>query len=198
VIPLIYYWDAFYEKEKVKARNMAFNWNKSREQKNLPLTGPILQAKAQFLAEFLNLPSLGRSRFDIRDKKFVGESASADSGKVQDGKQLVAETIKKFGLEHVYNADETGVFFRLPSNTLCVGNETPAGKKKAKERIIILFCASAAGKKVKPWYREIGPAKPSTEFVYRNNKKAWMTNLLFLEYSRDLDRTMTCPTADIT
>jgi len=76
----------------------------------------------------------------------------------------------EFGLEHVYNADETGVFFRqMPSNTLCVGNETPAGKKKVKPWVI--------GKSAQP-----RGLKPSTEFVYRNNKKAWMTNLLFLEY----------------
>jgi len=52
----------------------------------------------------------------------------------------------------------------MPSNTLCVGNETPAGKKKAKERITILLCQRRWQKSEAVGYREIGPAKGTEAF----------------------------------
>lgn len=63
--------------------------------------------------------------------------------------------INELGLSEsqIYNANETGLFFRmLPNKTYVAANEKSApGRKTRKERMPILFCAKADGSpKVKP------------------------------------------------
>ena len=52
--------------------------------------------------------------------------------------------------EDVYNADESGLFFRaLPNRTLALNSEKCAGSKLSKERLTILFCVNMLGEKEK-------------------------------------------------
>jgi len=57
--------------------------------------------------------------------------------------------IAQYGLENVYNMDETGLFFRLlPKYSLLMPNEdisTTRGKKKSKDRVSLIVCANAVG-----------------------------------------------------
>jgi hypothetical protein len=57
--------------------------------------------------------------------------------------------IAQYGLENVYNMDETGLFFRLiPRYSLLMPNEdisTTRGKKKSKDRVSLIVCANAMG-----------------------------------------------------
>ncbi|XP_054729226.1 jerky protein homolog-like [Anastrepha obliqua] len=70
--------------------------------------------------------------------------------------------------EQIYNADETGLFWKcLPQNSLASGDEySIEGYKESKERITALLCANAAG----------------THKFYKSNKRAWVTQELFLEW----------------
>ena len=48
----------------------------------------------------------------------------------------------------IYNADETGLYFKaLPNKTMTLKNEKCTGGKLSRERITILHCVNMAGDK---------------------------------------------------
>jgi hypothetical protein len=54
--------------------------------------------------------------------------------------------MQKYDLSQIYNADETGLFFRcLPAKTLALKGEACSGEKKSKERLSVLLGANADG-----------------------------------------------------
>lgn len=93
----------------------------------------------------------------------------------------------KLTSEQLYNADESGLFYKmLPDKTYVAACEkTAPGRKIKKERITILMCANANGtNKIKPLV--IGKAaKPrcfnefDSPLEYDNSKNAWMTTHIF-------------------
>jgi hypothetical protein len=96
----------------------------------------------------------------------------------------------------VFNADETGIFFRLtPDRTLKFKGEKCVGGKLSKERITALVCANAAGTEKKKLL-VIGKSKNPRCFKnvknlpvrYSANKKSWMTSSLFEAELRSWDR----------
>ena len=106
-------------------------------------------------------------------------------------------TIGKYLQKDIFNADETGLFFKcLPSKTLHPKGEKCHNGEKSKERVTILFTCSQIGEKLRPLV--IGKsAKPrcfnglnSTNFgvFYRNNKSAWMTEILWNEWLVKIDK----------
>ena len=87
----------------------------------------------------------------------------------------------------IYNADETGLYFRaLPNRSMVLHDDPGKGIKTSKERITVLLACSAVGHKLKPLV--IGKAenprcfrgtdKASLPMTYRANRKAWMTSIL--------------------
>jgi hypothetical protein len=79
-----------------------------------------------------------------------GEAASAPVKDLGVARSKLQKILATYRLEDIFNADETGLFFRmLPSQTLA----TSARKsiKKDKERITLLLTTNAAGtEKLKP------------------------------------------------
>ena len=73
--------------------------------------------------------------------------------KIESVEGKLHELIAVFDIENVYNADETGLFFRLgPNKTLATKSDRAKGIKKDKERITVLLCCNSTGtKKVKPF-----------------------------------------------
>ena len=73
------------------------------------------------------------------------------------------------------------------------------GRKQNKERITVAFCCNGDGSDKMP-LRIIGKYTTPRCFrhvnlrnlgcQYRDNKKAWMTQIIFLEWLRDFDRKM--------
>ena len=56
------------------------------------------------------------------------------------------QLLRQYKPENIYNADETGLFWRLtPQKSLVFKNEKCFGGKKAKERITVLCAANMAG-----------------------------------------------------
>ena len=85
----------------------------------------------------------------------------------------------------IFNADETGLFWRmLPDTTHVLKGQTCAGGKRAKNRITVLVGTSAMGEKL-PLLVIGRYAKPrcfknsSPPIKYVSNKKAWMTAEIF-------------------
>ena len=88
-------------------------------------------------------------RHGLRDTQLRGEAGGADTAGAEVYWVQLNELIKKEGLlmSQVYNANETGLFWRsLPNNTRASKDEQVIrGKKMSKERILALCCASADG-----------------------------------------------------
>jgi hypothetical protein len=58
------------------------------------------------------------------------------------------QVLDTFSLCDIYNADETGLFWKaLPVHALASKNECVSGGKLSKERVTCLVCASMAGEK---------------------------------------------------
>jgi len=108
--------------------------------------------------------------------------------------------IRNYASHDVYNTDETGLFWlQAPDNTLVI--KAQSGTKKKKSRITLLPTANADGThKLDLWVighfknpRPFGKNSCKTlglPFVWRYNKKAWMTAVIFIEYLRWFDGQM--------
>ncbi|XP_024049951.2 jerky protein homolog-like [Terrapene carolina triunguis] len=125
-----------------------------------------------------------------------GETCSADIKACDEYPLKLQEIIIKGGYapEQIYNADETGLCYRmLPDRTLASRTEEQKAKgiKVIKERVTILFCVNKTSlHKLKPLC--IGKSRSprafhhknmdSLSFIHRHSKNAWMTSDIFEEW----------------
>ncbi|CAM4354979.1 unnamed protein product [Caretta caretta] len=85
-----------------------------------------------------------------------GEKSSADADAAQSYPAKLREILQAEGYseEQVYNADETGIYYKvLPDKTLVVRTDErkKEGYKQAKNHLTLLSCVNATGKhKLKP------------------------------------------------
>lgn len=133
-----------------------------------------------------------KERYGIRQLSITGEILSSNIDAVEPFKEKLLSKIREMDLQHdqIYNADESGLFWRvLPNKTLAHGNEKSApGRKISKERITFMPCANASGshklrllvvgKSAKP--RAFGNSLIPVS--YRGQKKGWITKDLFREW----------------
>ena len=176
--------------------------------KNIPISGPILQSKALMFADELGIEDFKASngwltswkkRYNIKQLKISGESADVDLDVVEDFKKRLPDFISHFKPEDVFNCDETGLFYRaLPDKTLERNRQDVKGGKLCKERLTVLLACSSVGEKLKPLI--IGKsAKPRAlkgidtnqlGVSWRSNSKAWMNSKVFSDWLQDLNRRM--------
>ena len=98
--------------------------------------------------------------------------------------------LKEYDPKNVYNADETGVFFRcLPDKTLEFKDKDCHGGKQNKERITAMVCANMSSTDKRPLLVLGWSAKrrcfnnvKSFPTEYDANKKAWMTSEIFTKW----------------
>ncbi|KAI0221967.1 Tigger transposable element-derived protein 6, partial [Lamellibrachia satsuma] len=104
-----------------------------------------------------------------------------------------------YALADIYNADETGLYYRtLPERSMVVRGDPRKGIKTSKERVTVLLTCSAAGEKLKPLLigKSLKPRhfkgidKAALPITYRANRKAWMTSVLFKEWLDKLNSKM--------
>jgi hypothetical protein len=133
-------------------------------------------------------------RFRIRH----GEAASADSRIVYEGRQSPQELTDLYSPADIYNMDETGLCYAMaPARSICT--KKMRGVKKDKTRISLAFTANADGSDELP-ILFLGRAKKprcfnkhsgeELGFLYRNNKKTWMTGDIYRDWLRALDTDM--------
>ena len=126
-------------------------------------------------------------RHNVRLSCLSGEAADVDASVVADWGQRLRSICEGYELNNVFNADETGLFYRaLPKRSMVAKGEEAKGGKNSKERITALLACSAMGEKLTPLvvgrsanprcFRGVTACLPVT---YASTKKAWMTSQLF-------------------
>ena len=174
-------------------------WFKQARSQNITVNGPILMAKANSLAKDFGNDAFTATtgfidRWKIRHaigmKKVSGEEKSVAEEDIKPWiSDALPDLLKRFKPEDIYNADETGLFFKLqPDHTLAFKGEKCSGGKKSKDRLTVLVCASMAGEKGPMLV--IGKSKSPRCFAgvknlpltYLGNSKAWMTAQIFEDY----------------
>nr|XP_054921146.1 tigger transposable element-derived protein 6-like [Dermacentor andersoni] len=184
-----------------------YKWFVDARSKNIPLSGPIILAKAKDLGFALGHENFQpgnrwlqrfKDRHNITCKNFVGEAASVDQASLQQWMAKHRNRILAYSDKDIYNADETGLFFQLlPWNTLAAKTDKCMGAKDGKNGVTVLICVNmdssdnrdqlVIGKAKKPR----GFAKVlSMPVTYVNNKKAWMTRDIFGKWLADFDKEM--------
>lgn len=181
------------------------SWFNNQRQNNVPISGPILKAKAEKFAEQLGITDFKGSegwlgkfkhRHNITYGKMNGEAQDVDMNVTNDWINKVWPKLRdKYSPSDIFNADETGLFFKMtPDKTFKFKGEKCMGGKLSKERITILVAANMSGTE-KRKLLVIGKSKNPRCFknikqlpvTYKANKSAWMTSQLFKEEVRKWD-----------
>lgn len=187
-------------------------WMEDCNQKRIPLSTSILQAKSIKIFEYLRNESgtneifkasngwfnRFRTRFNLHNLKISGEKASADNVAAENFKPILADIISKEGYrpEQVFNADESALFWKkMPDRTFTSQiDRTVPGYKASKDRITIMMCSNAKGTCIfKPLLinkflnpRALKNIDKKTLPVYWDaNSKGWMTAVLFRKWFND-------------
>ena len=133
-----------------------------------------------------------KNRYGVRFIKITGEKLSSQPELVDPFKKKLQAKVIELGLspEQLYNADESGLYWKLlPEKTYVSSLEKNApGRKTEKQRITFLACTNGTGShKIK--LLVIGKAKNPRTFKnfncpvdYKNSKSAWMTTAIFKEW----------------
>jgi predicted DNA-binding protein YlxM (UPF0122 family) len=134
-----------------------YEWFVIQRSKNIPISGPLIQEQARQIRQQLSgdadefKASNGwlekfRIRHNIQYRAICGESASVDIATVDEWRNRLSSIIDKYDPNDVYNADETGLFFKaLPNRSLVTAKETCKGGKRSKERFTVLLCTNMTG-----------------------------------------------------
>lgn len=185
-----------------------WEWFCDKRRRNVPVTGKLIQEKALFLSVEGGFDDFVASngwlekwlkRRNIHQSCLSGDREVSED-QVADWKMRLPQICEGYSPENVFNADETGLFYRaFPSKSMVVRGQDAAGIKIKKDRITALLCVGAKGETLKPLV--IGrSAKPrcfqgidvaSLGVDYKFNKKAWMTDAMFTEWANKLNNKMT-------
>ncbi|XP_060077937.1 tigger transposable element-derived protein 4-like [Ylistrum balloti] len=189
--------------------NALIKWFAQVRSQNIPLSGEVVKLKAKEFATKLGLSDFESStgwldRFKERNnlsfKKVCGESKSVDSQSNQmlDWQTKLKSILQEYQPCDIYNADETGIFFRLlPDKTLEFKDVKCHGGKLSKDKLTVMVCSNMSGTDKLPLL-VIGKSKNPRCFKnikhipvqYESNKTAWVTSDLFTTWVNQLDRKM--------
>ena len=177
-------------------------YNESREQGH-HISGPMISAKAQLMHKELGYtePFTASNgwldRFKIRNGiKLCGlreVKTESDVSAVAPFKATLSEiaTYLDLDLDHIYNADETDLFWKMLPNPDSDVNEVKASVRAYRERMTVLCCANANGSHKLPLVC-VGRGKKSRIFTsheiktmpanYYGQETAWMDQDIFREW----------------
>lgn len=193
-----------YEEVNVKT----WEWFCEARAKNIPVSGKLIQEKALMLSVELDHSEFSasngwlekwRDRYNVKFAVLSGERGEVDLSVVEDWKKRLPTLCDGFLPCNIFNADESGLYYRaFPTKSLIAKGDDPGGCKVSKDRITFLLGASVTGEKIKPLV--IGKSMKPRCFVgidmltlgvdYHNNKKAWMTGIIFSEWAKKLNHKM--------
>lgn len=183
-----------------------FVWFKEKRAQGVLPSGSLLKQKAADIASSLKIenftPNDGwftrwKDRHGIAFKQEHGENKSADCPAANTWlKEKLPGILAEFKPENIYNADETGLFYKLlDSRGYVEAKEKADGGKQPKDRLTILVCANMDGSEKRPLL-VIGKAKRPRCFpkdlsklpvTWESSKNAWMTASLFEKWLQEWD-----------
>ncbi|XP_066258787.1 tigger transposable element-derived protein 4-like [Euwallacea similis] len=174
-------------------------WFKSARMQNLPISGGLIKEKALEFSRKLGQPNFKTStgwlenwkrRCDICHKKACGESNDvSDEDCTKWKRDVLPHLLEGYQPRDVFNADETGLFFKcLPNNTLTFKNQKCHGGKHNKQRVTLMIATNMDGSE-KLKLLLIGKSNQPRSFrgvkwlpvECKANSKAWMTGAIFEE-----------------
>ena len=139
-----------------------------------------------------------KQRHGMRELRLQGESLSADTASIEPCRKKLHQYIEdeQLGLHQIFNADETGLYWRLlPEKTLAGSYEKSAKNfKKPKDRVTLLATANASGDYRLPLLMIGKSCKPrcfnnvnrsALPVIYANQTKAWMNTAIFTSWFFD-------------
>ena len=187
-------------------------WYNDLERKKAPLNDLVITEKARRLGNELEEKGLELpEHFNYspswllnfkRDNSISlqvshGESGSADQSSVRNARVIVPQLVLIFGLLNMFNADETGLYWRrLPNASLATARRE--GKKLNKSRYTLMVTVGATGDKMpllivatamKPrsFPKNFDP-KRDWGMGYYSNKSAWMDGEIWTKYLQHFRR----------
>lgn len=136
-----------------------YAWFKERRAANEPVSGLMIQAQAQIVNKQINDPErFGETpgyvqrwddRHGIHQLSVQGEKLSADEPAAKNFSADFQKLLKDYAyqLNQVYNADETGLYWKSLPTKMLVGSDerSVARAKKNKDRLTVMFCANITG-----------------------------------------------------
>ena len=139
------------------------------------------------------------TRYHVKCAVLCGENEEVKEDVLQDWSRRLPVLCSGYDMKDIFNADETGIFFRaLPSRSMIAKGDNASGTKTCKMRITAMVAVSAKGEKLKPLI--IGKsAKPrcfqgfnisELGVIYKYNRKAWMTSEIFKEWANIINNKM--------
>lgn len=188
-----------------KVEEALFSWFKQTRAMQVPVSGTLMSTAATEIADEMGVEFSATTGWFDRFKKrrgiafraICGESAAVNITETDDWRKTVLpEILKDYHPNDIYNADETGIFFKcLPDKTLALKGEVCSGGKKAKDRLTALVATNMSGTDKLPLLVIGKVSKPrcfknvrTLPVEYTFNKKAWMTSSIFESWIRKLDR----------
>lgn len=196
-----------------KTEKALIMWIEDQTQKRNPLSSALIREKASRLhSHFLQeMPTSSiastnfnaskgwfenfKKRHSLHNLKLQGESASADIDAAKSYPATFLKIVKDKGYtpQQVFNADETGLFWKkMPNRTFLSEEEkTAPGYKSAKDRLTLLLASNAMGDCcIKPLlvYKSLNPRalknknKEQLPVFWRSNKRAWVTSDIFMDW----------------
>ncbi|XP_062511789.1 tigger transposable element-derived protein 6-like [Corticium candelabrum] len=155
-------------KQKYQSRKVQYDdidhavwkWLVETRSRNIPVSGRLIQERALVYAEQLGHSAFFGSngwlekwmiRHNVRLSCLSGEAADVDASVVDHWSRPLQSLWEGYELRDIFNADETGLFYRaLPSRSMVVKGDEAKGSKTAKERITALLARSAVGENLTP------------------------------------------------
>ncbi|XP_007535410.3 jerky protein homolog [Erinaceus europaeus] len=176
-----------------------YEWFLVKRAEGVPVSGPMLIQKAKDFYEQMQLtePCVFSGgwlwRFKARHGIKLDTSCEKQVADHQAAEQfcgffrsLMAE--HSLAPEQVYNADQTGLFWRCLPNPSEEGGPLP-GLKQSKDRLTVLMCANATGShKIKPLVIGRGGGPRAFKVIqdlpvaYRAQGSAWVDKEIFLDW----------------
>ena len=188
--------------------NAVWRWFCMAREALIPVSGPMIQEEAMQIALKLNTTGFTASngwlekwkkRHNVKQFSVAGEDGEVSAETLESWAERLPEVVKGYKLKDIWNADETGLFWRaLPDKSLSVSKGRCKGGKHAKRRITVLLIVNALGEKETPviignslkprCFKNIKDKKRPCGSYYYANKKAWMDSELMEEILRTLNR----------
>lgn len=119
---------SFFNVQGYNIDQLTYEWFVKARNKNIPLSGTLIRSKAKEIAEQLKYEKFSASsgwlerfkkRHSITYRMISGESANVNLDDVSNFKSKIPSLIRHYSAKNIYNADETGLFYRALPDTFC-------------------------------------------------------------------------------